>query len=75
MWQKNPVGADEVRKEYAGRHGAASLQEGQYREREDRHAGRRGSDRKNIGRRAWRWSGLYFALRFVQEVSEVEHDA
>lgn len=21
MWQKNPVGADEVRKEYAGRHG------------------------------------------------------
>ena len=33
------------------------------------------SDRKNIGRRVWRWSGLYFALRFVQEVSEVEHDA
>ena len=23
MWQKNPVGADEVRKEYAGRHGVA----------------------------------------------------
>lgn len=23
VWQKNPVGADEVRKEYAGRHGTA----------------------------------------------------
>lgn len=44
-------------------------------EREDRHAGRRSSDRKNPGRRAWRWSRIYFTLRFMQEVSEVEHDA
>ena len=40
-----------------------------------RHAGRRSSDRKNHGRRAWRWSRIYFTLRFMQEVSEVEHDA
>lgn len=33
------------------------------------------SDRKNPGRRAWRWSRIYFTLRFMQEVSEVEHDA
>ena len=50
-------------------------EEGQHREREDRHAGRRSSDRKNPGRRAWRWSRIYFTLRFMQEVSEVEHDA
>lgn len=42
---------------------------------EDRHVGRRSSDRKNPGRRAWRWSRIYFTLRFMQEVSEVEHDA
>ena len=29
---------------------------------------------ENPGRRAWRWSRLYFALRFVQEVQEVGHD-
>ena len=27
------------------------------------------------GRRAWRWSRLYFALRFMQEVPEIKRKA